>query len=74
MLSLGFLFFFFIGRFLFFAFAVAAVFGLVFMTGRRALYGSRRRPHKPIWKNDLLMEYPGSLQEENRPQRVIIVE
>lgn len=36
MLSLGFLFFFFIGRFLFFAFAVAAVFGLVFMAGRRA--------------------------------------
>ncbi|MBK6901928.1 MAG: hypothetical protein IPH04_03705 [Saprospirales bacterium] len=76
MLSLGFLLFFFAGRFLLFAFVAFVLFGLVFKAGRRILYHRQRRQHNPVWKNDLLLEYPDGLgiKEERRAHRIIVVE
>lgn len=76
MLSFGFLLFFFAGRFLLFAFVAFVLFGLVFRVGRRLFYHRRRRAENPVWKNDLLLEYPdgSGIKEERRAHRVIVVE
>jgi len=86
MFSLGLMLFFFVARFLFFAFIVAAVFSLVYFIGRKFLsffrrldwdeepyHGYRRRKPKAVWKNDLLLDYPIRLETEIRAERVIQV-
>lgn len=73
MFSLGLLFFFFIARFLIFAFIIAAVFGLFFYAGRKALGLSHHRRQTPVWKGDLLMDYPIDLTESRRAERIIEV-
>ncbi|MBK7408911.1 MAG: hypothetical protein IPJ40_13135 [Saprospirales bacterium] len=73
MIPLALLFFFFIGRFLFFAFMLAAMFSLVFFIGRKAMSVLHYREEKPVWKNDLLMEYPSPFKESLRAERIIEV-
>ncbi len=70
MLTLGIFFFFFIAKFLFFAFIA----GLVFIAGRKALGYSRRRPEMPVWKGDMLVDYPISMADRRRSGRIIEVQ
>jgi len=72
LLALALMFFSGIGRFLIFGF-IAATIGLAVLAIRRATNRTRRRERGPVWKNDLLMEYPGSPAEEIRVDRVIEV-
>ena len=73
MLALGFLLFSFAGRFLFFAFIAAAVFGIFFFIRRKASRYFSTGVRKPIWKNDLLVDYPGGLSKESLVERKIEV-
>ncbi|MCB9283570.1 MAG: hypothetical protein H6563_05795 [Lewinellaceae bacterium] len=74
MLPLGILFFFFIARFLIFAFFMAALFGLVFYAGKKVLGHSPNHGRQmPVWKGDLLMDYPIDLAEGRRSERIIEV-
>lgn len=89
MFSLGIFLFLFVGRFILFALFAAAILSLIFFIGRKVMtffrgmdwegspsgyYGRRRM--KPVWKNDLLLEYPQAIPIEKmvKAERVIEVQ
>lgn len=74
MFALGIFFFFFIAKILLFAFLAAALFGTVFFMGRKVLGYSHRRPQMPVWKGDMLVDYPISMADRRRSERIIEVQ
>lgn len=70
MFFIGIFFFFFIAKFLFFAFIAA----LVFFAGRKMLGYSRRQPQMPVWKGDMLVDYPISMADRRRSRRIIEIQ
>jgi hypothetical protein len=89
MFSLGILLFLFVGRFILFALLGAAILSLIFFIGRKVMtffrgmdweghpsgyYGRGRM--KPVWKNDMLLEYPRpiSIEQSVKAERVIEVQ
>ena len=89
MCSLGIILFFFFARFLVSALLLAAVFSTIFFVARRIKgffyrmdwdegYRSRDyyrgRPQLPVWKDDLLLEYPTKEKEYLPDYRVIEVQ
>jgi hypothetical protein len=85
--SLGLFLFFFFARFVIMALAMAAVLSFVFFLGRSVknffqrldwrendyrYYGRSRR--RPVWKDDLLLEYPARGLELEKNYRVIKVQ
>ena len=88
-ISLGLMLFGFLARFLIMAFLLAAAFSLVFFLGRkiknffqdlswenedRFRNRFRRRPHLPVWKDDLLLYYPEKQREYQPEYRDRIIE
>ena len=87
MFSIGILLFFFVGRFLLFAFLLAAGLSFVFFLFRKAMglfqgydweerqyRGERQRNLKAVWKNDLLVHYPVPLDDYVKKERIIEVQ
>jgi hypothetical protein len=84
--SVGMLLFFFVGKFLLFAFLLAAGFSLIYNLFRKAgsmFYGRdwdryshpRYRNHnlKPVWKHELANDYPIRLDDFVNNERIIQV-
>ena len=84
MIPLAMLFFFLFGRIIVFLMLVG---GLFFLFRRAAYYFDRRdyredrfrsmyrrKQLKPVWKNDLLLEYPTPLEQAVKKERIIEVQ
>ena len=79
-LSIGIMVFFFLAKFVIPAFFIAAFLSVFYFIGRKAInffqrldWDAQQSPQVPIWKDDMLVEYPNRNTAYRRGRRVIEV-